>query len=101
MSNSRHHPEHRPVASLYSSARRRAHSLPGDQPSAANRRCFFLNQRAQTRGDQVDGTVAGVRSQRTRSEEHTSELQSRFELVCRLLLEKKQKPKQRPQTTST
>src|SRR5699024_11509001 len=25
----------------------------------------------------------------TRSEEHTSELQSRFELVCRLLLEKK------------
>src|SRR5699024_11992152 len=28
-------------------------------------------------------------SQKTRSEEHTSELQSRFELVCRLLLEKK------------
>src|SRR5699024_12302280 len=26
---------------------------------------------------------------RVRSEEHTSELQSRFELVCRLLLEKK------------
>src|SRR5699024_12194871 len=28
----------------------------------------------------------------TRSEEHTSELQSRFDLVCRLLLEKKKKP---------
>src|SRR5699024_12186176 len=27
----------------------------------------------------------------TRSEEHTSELQSRFDLVCRLLLEKKRK----------
>src|SRR5437868_12146562 len=27
--------------------------------------------------------------QRSRSEEHTSELQSRFDLVCRLLLEKK------------
>src|SRR5438067_10549468 len=27
--------------------------------------------------------------QRMRSEEHTSELQSRFDLVCRLLLEKK------------
>src|SRR5438067_10641981 len=27
----------------------------------------------------------------TRSEEHTSELQSRFDLVCRLLLEKKKK----------
>src|SRR5438067_7913648 len=28
---------------------------------------------------------------RQRSEEHTSELQSRFDLVCRLLLEKKKK----------
>src|SRR5699024_11555993 len=28
---------------------------------------------------------------RNRSEEHTSELQSRFDLVCRLLLEKKKK----------
>src|SRR5437868_12501192 len=28
-----------------------------------------------------------------RSEEHTSELQSRFDLVCRLLLEKKKKRK--------
>src|SRR5437868_13771345 len=32
------------------------------------------------------------RSQR-RSEEHTSELQSRFDLVCRLLLEKKKRNK--------
>src|SRR5699024_12103891 len=30
-----------------------------------------------------------------RSEEHTSELQSRFDLVCRLLLEKKKKKEQR------
>src|SRR5699024_12010818 len=30
-------------------------------------------------------------SLQTRSEEHTSELQSRFDLVCRLLLEKKKK----------
>src|SRR5699024_12310632 len=29
------------------------------------------------------------RTGRSRSEEHTSELQSRFDLVCRLLLEKK------------
>src|SRR5699024_11732277 len=29
----------------------------------------------------------------TRSEEHTSELQSRFDIVCRLLLEKKKKNK--------
>src|SRR2546422_7264210 len=31
-----------------------------------------------------------------RSEEHTSELQSRLHLVCRLLLEKKKKPLHRP-----
>src|SRR5699024_11934023 len=31
----------------------------------------------------------------SRSEEHTSELQSRFDLVCRLLLEKKKKNKNR------
>src|SRR5699024_12645267 len=30
----------------------------------------------------------GYRKSRDRSEEHTSELQSRFDLVCRLLLEK-------------
>src|SRR5699024_11815320 len=32
-----------------------------------------------------------VENLRERSEEHTSELQSRFDLVCRLLLEKKKK----------
>src|SRR2546422_7733583 len=32
-------------------------------------------------------------SMQDRSEEHTSELQSRLHLVCRLLLEKKKKPK--------
>src|SRR5699024_12823561 len=35
------------------------------------------------------GTPSGRR--RLRSEEHTSELQTRFDLVCRLLLEKKNK----------
>src|SRR5205814_5323499 len=35
------------------------------------------------------GPVAYVQSLRTRSEEHTSELQSLRHLVCRLLLEKK------------
>src|SRR5699024_12609483 len=32
------------------------------------------------------------------AEEHTSELQSRFDLVCRLLLEKKKKKKRRTKT---
>src|SRR5215813_14816832 len=35
-----------------------------------------------------------------RSEEHTSELQSRPHLVCRLLLEKKKKNKQKTQNTT-
>src|SRR5438034_4691356 len=33
---------------------------------------------------------------RSRSEEHTSELQSHSDLVCRLLLEKKKKPHNKP-----
>src|SRR5699024_12559398 len=35
--------------------------------------------------------VVGIYKTYDRSEEHTSELQSRFDLVCRLLLEKKNK----------
>src|SRR5258707_8774362 len=41
-------------------------------------------------GGEIPGTVD---IQLTRSEEHTSELQSRQYLVCRLLLEKKKKNK--------
>src|SRR5207249_9981578 len=40
-------------------------------------------------------TDAGISCGTTRSEEHTSELQSRFDLVCRLLLEKKKKIRQK------
>src|SRR5690349_23956641 len=42
--------------------------------------------------EHVVETLAGLRIHR-RSEEHTSELQSRRDLVCRLLLEKKKKNK--------
>src|SRR5689334_23871665 len=47
-----------------------------------------------TNGGQLLGTCAlvgtfGVGGRGPRSEEHTSELQSQFHLVCRLLLEKK------------
>src|SRR2546422_6657370 len=41
------------------------------------------------------GRGADASDQPRRSEEHTSELQSRLHLVCRLLLEKKKKQKQR------
>src|SRR2546422_8455979 len=51
------------------------------------------------RGDR-SGPDHGIRP--LRSEEHTSELQSRLHLVCRLLLEKKKKTtsEQRPTHTS-
>src|SRR5438874_9813521 len=39
----------------------------------------------------IDGVSKRFRGHRRRSEEHTSELQSRRDLVCRLLLEKKKK----------
>src|SRR2546421_7865632 len=46
--------------------------------------------------DLSKASIYSVRASRTlnRSEEHTSELQSRSDLVCRLLLEKKKKKKQ-------
>src|SRR3989338_5203674 len=37
----------------------------------------------------VQGKVISAEGRQVRSEEHTSELQSQFHLVCRLLLEKK------------
>src|SRR3712207_7947709 len=40
-------------------------------------------------------SASGASAGRERSEEHTSELQSRQYLVCRLLLEKKKKTKSR------
>src|SRR5687768_17880276 len=47
--------------------------------------------RAERHGDDVArGQIAFLRDP-VRSEEHTSELQSRLHLVCRLLLEKKKK----------
>src|SRR5690625_2997571 len=49
---------------------------------------FHDNKRALGFGKPSDGE-AFYESMQTRSEEHTSELQSRGHLVCRLLLEKK------------
>src|SRR5690606_39922981 len=45
-------------------------------------------------GDYVMSVFDGGASMDYRSEEHTSELQSRENLVCRLLLEKKKKPRE-------
>src|SRR3989442_6572273 len=59
--------------------------------SCAGRRC-----RAPSRRPAPARCRSGARwNRRGRSEEHTSELQSRPHLVCRLLLEKKKKPESR------
>src|SRR2546422_7124032 len=47
----------------------------------------------------IHAPVHAVGGERARSEEHTSELQSRLHLVCRLLLEKK-KNKVKPEDTT-
>src|SRR3712207_7029669 len=56
---------------------------PGEDPGQGERQ-RHLAERGDAAGVQVGGGL--------RSEEHTSELQSRQYLVCRLLLEKKKKP---------
>src|SRR5438874_7203669 len=66
---------------------------PAESETRAPRRLRVLDQqhhRAARRLRLVLGADA-------RSEEHTSELQSRRDLVCRLLLEKKKKTKQKNQ----
>src|SRR3712207_8399495 len=54
---------------------------------------FFLMQDAAAimRREGIEGAMVNILSM-SRSEEHTSELQSRQYLVCRLLLEKKKTP---------
>src|SRR2546422_8416859 len=49
----------------------------------------------------IDSTFALAYRRLARSEEHTSELQSRLHLVCRLLLEKKKKINTNSVSTST
>src|SRR3712207_7852825 len=57
------------------------------RPPRADPRLGAVPARAQGGGEH-----RSTRGRQRRSEEHTSELQSRQYLVCRLLLEKKQKP---------
>src|SRR3712207_8414486 len=87
-----------PYTTLFRSARCRAHDRLPEHPrrdrlelrrdprrDAGGRRSA---RRGSTRGL---AAAAGAATAAVRSEEHTSELQSRQYLVCRLLLEKKNK----------
>src|SRR2546429_4390180 len=64
--------------------------------------CYFFNRSKpasiQFRTPLISGAIRGTEFNLDRSEEHTSELQSRLHLVCRLLLEKKNTI--RPDTTT-
>src|SRR5438105_12192009 len=62
-------------------------------------RLLLLSQRAGPR--RLRRCRYRSRARRGRSEEHTSELQSRVDLVCRLLLEKKKKKKRENKYIST
>src|SRR2546428_6942360 len=57
--------------------------------SPARRRARALAHPARARAGRQHDADALLRHARARSEEHTSELQSRSDVVCRLLLEKK------------
>src|SRR5699024_12176642 len=67
-----------PVTKLVESERNKILALPEK-----------LHQRVIGQDEAVQSVSDAIIRARSRSEEHTSELQSRFDLVCRLLLEKK------------
>src|SRR5258707_10715952 len=72
-------------------------SRPGGEPGGNGR-----GERTGRGGKAFDpGSTAQRRGQFARSEERTSELQSRQYLVCRLLLEKKKNKKQQSSPTAS
>src|SRR5687768_18364896 len=79
-----------PYTTLFRSPHRRARPRREDRPA---------------RQDRLRGGVLllphAQQCDAARSEEHTSELQSRLHLVCRLLLEKKKKKKKNKHTKKT
>src|SRR5699024_11301903 len=78
-------------SSIYSSrCSSEAISGCGDRHCEAQATPIVASKRARTRASSSHGVgTESSCSARVRSEEHTSELQSRFDLVCRLLLEEK------------
>src|SRR5699024_12346877 len=79
---------------------RRFHSFPTRRSSDLRCRCQSVaccsawpafSRRPSSNHGASNCRPTGKPLSKPRSEEHTSELQSRFDLVCRLLLEKKKK----------
>src|SRR5437773_3394002 len=82
-----------PYTTLFRSRRRRGIARPGTRGPTLHRDARRPPRRApragRTTGDEPRGGRSPPRGLSGRSEEHTSELQSHHDLVCRLLLEKK------------
>src|SRR5258707_3689448 len=86
----------RAAGELRQQARKRVGRLCGRRVRVDHRMIRELREaRAQIGGDAIlkIDRVQSIDADQQRSEEHTSELQSRQYLVCRLLLEKKKKNK--------
>src|SRR5687768_18527777 len=66
---------------------------PKQSRSALHNRDGSARETTRAPGQRVGPPTSFCRCEWHRSEEHTSELQSRLHLVCRLLLEKKKKKK--------
>src|SRR5438105_7276951 len=73
----------------YTTLFRSEHDDSGHRPHPERRACSDLQVIERT----PRPALAQEEQSQRRSEEHTSELQSRVDLVCRLLLEKKKKTK--------
>src|SRR2546422_2761505 len=65
-------------------------SMESSRPGGS-RSCHTPRAGSRFRAGSIRSIHSTGRPRRARSEEHTSELQSRLHLVCRLLLEKKKK----------
>src|SRR5437773_8472541 len=85
-----------PYTTLFRSGKIDDHRLPRPlHDGAESAACLSASPDRRSQGPFVATDQSGARRQRRRdrSEEHTSELQSHHDLVCRLLLEKKKKKK--------
>src|SRR2546422_5516008 len=78
-----------PYTTLFRS--RTARRLPTSIVRTCSAPCAARSERSTAAADETAYTTPIT----ARSEEHTSELQSRLHLVCRLLLEKKKKKKKK------
>src|SRR2546422_3458078 len=85
-----------PYTTLFRSTEQRRHPLGLDHGRhvGVGRAALEALGRVEDLGQQRE-VAGGVEVNGRRSEEHTSELQSRLHLVCRLLLEKKKKKKKK------